>query len=87
MRFDEQKVLRRLRKIAVDGEVVTSACRLFRTREAATTNARSPIVTLLVTGTVSAAVEEEPRDDVETTHQPNAVSRARYEGAVSCKQR
>ena len=59
MRFGEQK--KTFVKIASDGEVLTSAGRLFQTREAATTNAWLPMVALLVVGTISPAVEEERR--------------------------
>ena len=61
MRIRNKKVLRYLRKIASDEEVVTSAGRLFQTREAAMTNVRSPILALLMADRISAAVEEERR--------------------------
>ena len=61
-------VLRSLRNLASDGEVVTSTD-LFQTREAATTNAQPLIVALLVAGTISAHVKEErrPVDDISQT--------------------
>ena len=82
-----KKVLRRLRKITSDGEVVTLASRLFQTREAATTYARSPMVALLVAATISAAVKEERRQCWDSRSAKHCKSRARYEGAVPCKQR
>ena len=83
--FVNKKVLRRLRKIASDGEIVTSTGRLFQTREAATTNARSPIVALPVAGKISASVEEVSRRRQDPRSARRCVEQVTKE-PVPCKQ-
>jgi len=70
-----------------DGDAVTSDGRLFRTQAAATPKARSPTVTRRVGGMFSSSVEAERSRRREFMSATRRSSRAKYGGAISCKQR
>jgi len=79
-------VFSRRLKTDSDGDAVTSNGRLFQTRAAATPKARSPTVTRRVGGMLSSNVEAEQSRRRESMSATRCNSRARYGGAIPCKQ-